>query len=122
MGFPRSPYCRFLWGEQADELQPPSLPLHAHRGQFADYTTTLKRNMPSESGPRLPASATEPTEASSHPKKDHSQLEEASNSVDSHVEFPEERRKKLVRSLDWILIPQITFLYLVAYLDRGNSR
>ncbi|KAL2844104.1 major facilitator superfamily domain-containing protein [Aspergillus pseudoustus] len=38
----------------------------------------------------------------------------------STVEFTPEQKKKLIRKLDWIFLPQITLLYLLAYLDRGN--
>ncbi|KAK3715903.1 hypothetical protein LTR37_006886 [Vermiconidia calcicola] len=34
--------------------------------------------------------------------------------------FPEERRKKVIRMIDWRLIPFLAFLYLVAYIDRAN--
>ncbi|RFU27598.1 hypothetical protein B7463_g8722, partial [Scytalidium lignicola] len=36
------------------------------------------------------------------------------------VELTEEEKKRVVRKLDWIFIPQITWLYILSYLDRGN--
>ncbi len=37
------------------------------------------------------------------------------------VELTEEEKKKVLRKLDWILVPQLAILYLLAFLDRGNS-
>jgi hypothetical protein len=75
-----------------------------------------------ESAARLAASARESPEVRSHSKEDHPQLEEVSDSSEPLVELTEEQRRKVIRRLDWILIPQVTFLYLLAYLDRGNSK
>ncbi|KFZ12754.1 hypothetical protein V501_04069 [Pseudogymnoascus sp. VKM F-4519 (FW-2642)] len=37
-----------------------------------------------------------------------------------YEKFDDDRRKKLLRKMDYHLIPIITLLYLFAYLDRGN--
>ena len=37
------------------------------------------------------------------------------------VELTAEEKKKVLRKLDWILVPQLATLYLLAFLDRGNS-
>ena len=37
------------------------------------------------------------------------------------VELTEEEKRKVLRKLDWILVPQLAVLYLLAFLDRGNS-
>lgn len=34
--------------------------------------------------------------------------------------FPEERRKKLIRKVDWRLVPVLALYYLLAWIDRGN--
>ncbi|KAH7317107.1 major facilitator superfamily domain-containing protein [Stachybotrys elegans] len=34
--------------------------------------------------------------------------------------FPEERKKKILRKIDWRLVPMLVLLYLVAYLDKTN--
>ncbi|WKT45547.1 MFS transporter superfamily [Fusarium oxysporum f. sp. vasinfectum] len=34
--------------------------------------------------------------------------------------FPEERKKAVIRKVDWRLIPMLVLLYLIAYLDKTN--
>ncbi|KAG4252881.1 hypothetical protein FPRO03_08330 [Fusarium proliferatum] len=34
--------------------------------------------------------------------------------------FPEERKKAIIRKVDWRLIPMLVLLYLIAYLDKTN--
>lgn len=34
--------------------------------------------------------------------------------------FDEQRTKKLLRKIDWMLIPFLSFLYLLSFLDRSN--
>lgn len=34
--------------------------------------------------------------------------------------FPEERRRKLIRKVDWRLVPVLALYYLLAWIDRGN--
>ncbi|KEY74775.1 hypothetical protein S7711_06673 [Stachybotrys chartarum IBT 7711] len=35
-------------------------------------------------------------------------------------DFPEERKKTIIRKIDWRLVPMLVLLYLVAYLDKTN--
>jgi hypothetical protein len=44
----------------------------------------------------------------------------------THTELPvpeltQEETRKVMKKLDWWLIPQLSLLYLLAFLDRGNS-
>lgn len=44
---------------------------------------------------------------------------------DQKSELPTIDEKKLLRKIDWVLIPWLSFLYLVAFLDRssiGNAK
>ncbi|TNY18958.1 MFS general substrate transporter [Rhodotorula diobovata] len=41
-------------------------------------------------------------------------------SVDSQVDYSPEEEKALVRKVDWALLPGLTFLYLLSFLDRSN--
>ncbi|RBQ74805.1 hypothetical protein FVER14953_20288 [Fusarium verticillioides] len=34
--------------------------------------------------------------------------------------FPDERKKTIIRKVDWRLIPMLVLLYLIAYLDKTN--
>ena len=48
------------------------------------------------------------------------------DNIDGHpvsVQWPLDpvREKKLMRKVDWILIPWLFFLFLLAFLDRVNS-
>ncbi|KAF2100193.1 MFS general substrate transporter [Rhizodiscina lignyota] len=36
------------------------------------------------------------------------------------IELSEEEKSKVLRKIDWILVPQLTILYLLAFLDRSN--
>jgi len=38
------------------------------------------------------------------------------------VSYTEAEEKALVRKLDWALIPGLTFLYLLSFLDRSNGQ
>jgi hypothetical protein len=42
---------------------------------------------------------------------------------DTHVlhELPPEEARRILRKVDYRLVPLLAFLYLVAYVDRGNS-
>jgi hypothetical protein len=47
------------------------------------------------------------------------------NSIDQQhalIELPEEDQKKIMWKIDVRLIPLLTILYLVAFIDRSNSR
>lgn len=37
------------------------------------------------------------------------------------AEYSPEETKRIMRKVDWMLLPQLSFLYLLAFLDRGNS-
>ncbi|KAK5091320.1 hypothetical protein LTR05_001503 [Lithohypha guttulata] len=37
-----------------------------------------------------------------------------------HVEYDEKETKKILRKIDYRLLPVLTLLYLLAFLDRGN--
>lgn len=34
--------------------------------------------------------------------------------------FPEDKKKKVIRKVDWRLVPFLTLLYLFSYIDRAN--
>jgi MFS family permease len=38
------------------------------------------------------------------------------------IELSEAERKRIIRKVDWRLVPLLTFLYLVAFIDRSNSK
>lgn len=38
------------------------------------------------------------------------------------IELSPEHQRKVIRKLDFILVPQLAILYLLAFLDRGNSK
>ncbi|CAI6097462.1 unnamed protein product [Clonostachys chloroleuca] len=40
--------------------------------------------------------------------------------IDFIDNFPEEKRKKVLAKIDWRLMPMLTILYLVAYIDKAN--
>ncbi|GAA6014330.1 hypothetical protein JCM10207_005423 [Rhodosporidiobolus poonsookiae] len=44
---------------------------------------------------------------------------ESAHEVD-HVDFTPEEERKVVRKVDWALLPGLTFLYLLSFLDRSN--
>ena len=37
------------------------------------------------------------------------------------IELSPEQKRKVMRRLDFILVPQLGILYLLSFLDRGNS-
>lgn len=37
------------------------------------------------------------------------------------VELSDEEKRKVMKKLDWILVPQLAVLYLLSFMDRGNS-
>jgi hypothetical protein len=37
------------------------------------------------------------------------------------IELSEKEQRRILRKVDWRLIPLLTFLYLVAFIDRSNS-
>jgi hypothetical protein len=44
--------------------------------------------------------------------------------IDEHEvvsELPLSEQKRILRKVDWRLIPLLTFLYLVSFVDRSNS-
>ncbi|KIW98242.1 uncharacterized protein Z519_01826 [Cladophialophora bantiana CBS 173.52] len=47
-------------------------------------------------------------------------LEELVRTEVSHIELTPEEKKRVIRKLDLWIVPQVTFFYLLAYLDRGN--
>lgn len=62
----------------------------------------------------------------------HTDLEDASSGDlvtvdnthgDAHVlhELPPEEERRILRKVDYRLVPLLAFLYLVAYVDRSNS-
>lgn len=59
-------------------------------------------------------------------EKDHAVLSETLPALEgSKSEVPVIDEKKLLRKIDWVLIPWLSFLYLVAFLDRssiGNAK
>jgi hypothetical protein len=37
------------------------------------------------------------------------------------IDLPESEEKRILRKIDYRLLPLLTFLYLVAFVDRSNS-
>jgi hypothetical protein len=62
------------------------------------------------------------------PESRHEEVTNLSNSdshdkqylADEHVPFTPEEEKKLMRKIDLRLIPWLSFLYLLSFLDRAN--
>lgn len=48
-------------------------------------------------------------------------IEDLADTEVAVVELSEEHKRRVMRKLDWILVPQLTILYLLAFLDRSNS-
>ncbi|EPS38004.1 hypothetical protein H072_8259 [Dactylellina haptotyla CBS 200.50] len=44
----------------------------------------------------------------------------SSEDADFLANFPVEKRKKLIRKVDWRMIPFLTILYLITYIDKTN--
>lgn len=40
---------------------------------------------------------------------------------DALLELPDAERKRILRKVDLRVVPMLTFLYLVAFIDRSNS-
>jgi hypothetical protein len=40
----------------------------------------------------------------------------------SHVELPEAEAKRILSKVDYRLVPMLALLYLVAFIDRSNSK
>jgi hypothetical protein len=57
-----------------------------------------------------------------HSKKELEQLEELVRTELSVVELSDAEKKRVLRKIDWILVPQLALLYLLGFLDRGNSK
>ncbi len=38
------------------------------------------------------------------------------------VEMSPAEEKRILRKVDWLVVPQLTILYLMAFLDRSNSK
>lgn len=36
--------------------------------------------------------------------------------------FTPEEQKKILRKVDWRIVPLLSFLYLVSFIDRGNCK
>ena len=61
----------------------------------------------------------------SPPKEDPVMMLESASSSDHNLGFDEKMTAKLVRKIDWYLVPFLSLLYLLSYLDRtniGNAR
>lgn len=48
-------------------------------------------------------------------------IEDLADTEVAIVELTEEHKKRVIRKLDWTLVPQLTLLYLLCFLDRSNS-
>jgi hypothetical protein len=58
-------------------------------------------------------------------KEDVETVETASNSSQEAVGFDKKTTKRLIRKMDWALLPFLALLYLLSFLDRtniGNAR
>lgn len=40
--------------------------------------------------------------------------------ADFLANFPEDRKRKVLRKVDWRLVPMLLFLYLITYIDKVN--
>ncbi len=61
----------------------------------------------------------------SPPKDDPVMMLESASSSDNNLGFDEKMTAKLVRKIDYYLVPFLALLYLLSYLDRtniGNAR
>ncbi|BGP41928.1 hypothetical protein JCM10449v2_005925 [Rhodotorula kratochvilovae] len=78
--------------------------------------------------PASPHNSTRATSLSDAEKQDLSRLEQASpdltnsgkQSLEAPLEFTAEEEARVVRKIDWYLLPGLTFLYLLSFLDRSN--
>jgi hypothetical protein len=55
-------------------------------------------------------------------KKNGDEIEHVADTQLEVVEYSPEETKRIMRKVDWTLLPQLSFLYLLAFLDRGNSK
>jgi len=39
-----------------------------------------------------------------------------------HPSFTPHEQKRILRKVDWRLVPLLSFLYLVSFIDRGNCK
>lgn len=72
----------------------------------------------------VPESKASPTGSSTHISDEKHRIE-AEEKLNALVDTPEIDEKKLIRKLDWALIPWLSFLYLLSFLDRtsiGNAK
>ncbi|KAH0522978.1 hypothetical protein TsFJ059_008039 [Trichoderma semiorbis] len=74
---------------------------------------TLKATEPS--GTSVPAM--EALEKNDLFEKERPSIEQAEN---YQVSFTPEEQKRILRKVDWRLVPLLSFLYLVSFIDRGN--
>ncbi|GAA6033948.1 hypothetical protein JCM8097_000423 [Rhodosporidiobolus ruineniae] len=62
--------------------------------------------------------------SSHHEKNDASALEASppvsEHAFDQQVSYTQEEERAVVRKIDWALLPGLTFLYLLSFLDRSN--
>lgn len=49
------------------------------------------------------------------------EIEKLENTELDVIELSPEHQRRVMRKLDFILVPQLAILYLLAFLDRGNS-
>jgi hypothetical protein len=52
-------------------------------------------------------------------------IESLSSNSSENIGFDEKATKRLVRKIDWVLLPFLALLYLLSFLDRtniGNAR
>ncbi len=75
----------------------------------------------SETTPQYTTMAEKPTRDSSSGRESHDEIVIVGDNVPPIPELSPEHIKTVMRKLDWWLIPQLTILYLLAFLDRGNS-
>ncbi|UZJ56306.1 hypothetical protein CBS101457_005626 [Exobasidium rhododendri] len=61
-------------------------------------------------------------QTASSSKANEGMVEEGSNSADSisSVNYTEAEERHLLRKIDWLLLPILTILYLLSFLDRSN--
>jgi hypothetical protein len=63
------------------------------------------------------------TDFSDEVKKDVEMLEgvHEDGDLEPEIQYDEAEGKKILRQVDWRLLPLLSLLYLLSFLDRGNS-
>jgi hypothetical protein len=55
-------------------------------------------------------------------KPSHDLVEDGLNESSDIAMYDEKETKAILRKIDWRLLPMLTVLYVLAYIDRSNSK